>query len=193
MTFIVAIVAGDWTLVGATAALLVSSSSGHSVASNQGTVITYGTDLSIDNSLASEFSRLVDSNDFEGVIQLTAMLDGASDSESTTVQHITSGELQDKADIQALIVDLVKEIVPDELEHLEEMLRQFENREEELVHTLRMMQERNIEQKQTQALHKQKLAKGISLVLDESDSLTESEVCKVDSSSTQESSVGKTK
>ena len=193
MTFIVAIVAGDWTLVGATAALLVSSSSGHSVASNQGTVITYGTDLSIDNSLASEFSRLVDSNDFEGVMQLTAMLDGASDSESLSVQHLTSGELQDKADIQALIVDLVKEIIPDELEHLEEMLGQFENREEELVHTLRMMQERNIEQKQTQALHKQKLAKGIFLVLDESDSLTESEVCKDDSSSTQESSVGKTK
>ena len=144
----------------------------------------------------------MDLNDFEGVVQLTSMLDGASDSESTTMQHLTSAQLQDKAEIQNLIIDLVKEIVPDELEYIEEMLTQFQNREEELVHTLRMMQERNIEQ--TQALHQEMVESGsipsrskcISLDLNESDTdLSESEICKVvesSSTSTQESSVGKT-
>lgn len=108
------ILAGDWKLVGATAALLASSE--HNVALNcLGSVATNETDFSLDNSLASQFSRLVDSNDWEGVLAAITMLDGASDSESTTAEQLSPSELQQKADLQALIADLVKEVVPDEI------------------------------------------------------------------------------
>ena len=111
---IISFSAGDWALVGATAALLASSD--HTVASNyQGSVVTNTTDFSLDNSLTSQISRLVDSNDWEGVLAAVAMLDGASDSESTTLEQLSPSELQEKADLQALIVELVAEVVPDEM------------------------------------------------------------------------------
>jgi hypothetical protein len=104
--------AGDWALVGNTAALLATD---HSVTSNQqGSIITNATELS-KCSLASQFSRLVDSNDWEAVIRVANMLECASDSESTKLEHLSPSELQNKADLQALIIDLVQEVVPDEV------------------------------------------------------------------------------
>jgi hypothetical protein len=43
------------------------------------------------------------------------MLECASDSESTKLEHLSPSELQNKADLQALIIDLVQEVVPDEV------------------------------------------------------------------------------
>jgi hypothetical protein len=115
---IAAIEAGDWAMVGSTAALLASSE--HSVASHkQGSVITDATDFSVDGSLVSEFSRLVDSNDWQAVMQVASMLDGASDSESTALEHWSESELQRKADLQRIIMDLVQDVMgPDELGEL---------------------------------------------------------------------------
>jgi hypothetical protein len=115
---IAAIEAGDWAMVGSTAALLASSE--HSVASNkQGSVVTYATDFSADSSLVSEFSRLVDSNDWHAVMRVASMLDGASDSESTTLEHLSESELQRKAELQGIIMDLVQDVMgPDELGEL---------------------------------------------------------------------------
>jgi hypothetical protein len=115
---IAAIEAGDWAMVGSTAALLASSE--HSVASNkQCSVVTYATDFSADSSLVSEFSRLVDSNDWYAVMRVASMLDGASDSESTTLEHLSESELQRKAELQGIIMDLVQDVMgPDELGEL---------------------------------------------------------------------------
>jgi len=44
------------------------------------------------------------------------------------------------------ISELVKLVVPDELENLDEMLLQFRGREEELVDTLRKMRDEEVEQ-----------------------------------------------
>jgi hypothetical protein len=43
--------------------------------------------------------------------------------------------------------DLVSRVVPEELEHVDDMIAQFKGRENELLETLRTMQERNVAQK----------------------------------------------
>lgn len=81
---------------------------------HQASIVTITTDFSVDNSLASEFSKLVDSNDWEGVMRAASMLEGASDSESATLDQLSPSELQHKSELQALIGRLVQDIMPDE-------------------------------------------------------------------------------
>ena len=63
-----------------------------------------------------------------------------SDSESPSKQ-------QKRAEIRAEVEALVRRVVPEEIDNVDEMMLQFKGREEELVETLRTMQERAIAQK----------------------------------------------
>jgi hypothetical protein len=48
---------------------------------------------------------------------------------------------------RAIVEDLVQRVVPDEIQNVDEMMLQFRGREDELVETLRTMQERAVAQK----------------------------------------------
>lgn len=53
--------------------------------------------------------------------------------------------------MRAEVEALVRRVVPEEIDNVDEMLNQFKGREEELVETLRTMQERAVAQKARQA------------------------------------------
>jgi hypothetical protein len=63
-----------------------------------------------------------------------------SDSESPSKQ-------QKRAEIRAEVEALVRRVVPEEIDNVDEMMLQFKGREEELVETLRTMQERAVAHK----------------------------------------------
>jgi hypothetical protein len=69
----------------------------------------------------------------------------------------SQGRSQRRNEIRAEVEALVRRVVPEEIDNVDEMMEQFKGREEELVETLRNMQERSIAQKARAA--KQKAAK----------------------------------
>jgi len=70
----------------------------------------------------------------------SGMSPSVSDSESPSKQ-------QKRAEIRAEVEALVRRVVPEEIDNVDEMMLQFKGREEELVETLRTMQERAVAQK----------------------------------------------
>lgn len=54
---------------------------------------------------------------------------------------------QRRAELRAEVEALVRRVVPEEIDNVDEMMTQFKGREEELVETLRTMQERSVAQK----------------------------------------------
>ena len=76
-----------------------------------------------------------------------------SESASGTDSHALSRARQRK-EIRAEVEALVRRVVPEEIDNVDEMMNQFKGREEELVETLRTMQERAIAQKARSAGHK---------------------------------------
>jgi hypothetical protein len=69
----------------------------------------------------------------------------------------SQGRSQRRNELRAEVEALVRRVVPDEIDNVDEMMEQFKGREEELVETLRNMQERSVAQKARVA--KQKAAK----------------------------------
>jgi hypothetical protein len=80
-----------------------------------------------------------------GSTNYTGEASGASDSASA---------LQKRAEIREEVEALVRRVVPDEIDNIDEMMNQFKGREEELVETLRTMQERQIAQRERAARNK---------------------------------------
>jgi hypothetical protein len=78
---------------------------------------------------------------------------GGSPSISTSLSE-TPSKAQRRAEIRAEVEALVRRVVPEEINNVDEMMDQFKGREEELVETLRTMQERAIAQKARTAGHK---------------------------------------
>lgn len=76
-----------------------------------------------------------------------------SPSVSTSVSESPSNA-QRLAEIRREVEALVRRVVPDEIDHIDEMMNQFHGREEELVETLRTMQERNISRRAKEAVRK---------------------------------------
>lgn len=76
-----------------------------------------------------------------------------SPSVSTTVSESPS-KAQKRAEIRKEVETLVRRVVPDEIDNVDEMMNQFRGREEELVETLRTMQERSIAQRARAAIHR---------------------------------------
>jgi hypothetical protein len=167
-----AIEAGDWAAVGATAALLAAASDSQSYSSKSeqytGTRSQGGESSvsSLDAARAAELDHLVDAGDWEGVVLAAAKYEdegkdslpseSASGSESrshtdtagpTADSSIASSRVLKRQEYRAIVVDLVQRVVPEELQNVDEMMLQFRGREDELVETLRTMQERAVAQK----------------------------------------------
>ena len=62
--------------------------------------------------------------------------------------------IQKQAEIQSEVEALARRVVPDEIDNVDEMMTQFKGREDELIETLRTMQERSIAQRARTAMHK---------------------------------------
>eukprot|EP00573_Skeletonema_grethae_P004754 CAMPEP_0201704798 /NCGR_PEP_ID=MMETSP0578-20130828/43943_1 /ASSEMBLY_ACC=CAM_ASM_000663 /TAXON_ID=267565 /ORGANISM="Skeletonema grethea, Strain CCMP 1804" /LENGTH=358 /DNA_ID=CAMNT_0048192897 /DNA_START=17 /DNA_END=1091 /DNA_ORIENTATION=- len=162
-----AIEAGDWNAVGATAALLAGrsferkdSESGNSMQSDSDkseSVSLSSTDYS-DKDRAVEFEKLIEAGDWKAVMAIASEFEGAgesgsfnlsklSDMEYDSSRRLSSSDINEQ-DNQALtkrqeIEELVRRVVPDEIENIDEMLLQFKGRENELIMTLQTMDERN--------------------------------------------------
>jgi hypothetical protein len=178
-----AIEAGDWAAVGATAALLAAASDSQSYSSRSGhmsaTPSKSGSSVSsLDAARAAELDHLVDAGDWEGVVLAAAKYEAAegttgSRSEASedrsgsvtgsgTYPSVTTGGSQSstaskiikRQELRAQVEDLVQRVVPEEIQNVDEMMLQFRGREEELVETLRTMQERAVAQKARQGAQK---------------------------------------
>ena len=167
-----AIEAGDWAAVGATAALLAAASDSQSYSSKSeqytGTRSRSGSSVSsLDVARAAELDHLVDAGDWEGVVLAAAKYEGDESKESLPSASISGSDSRSNADTagqtadssiasskglkrqeyRAIVEDLVQRVVPEEIQNVDEMMLQFRGREDELVETLRTMQERAVAQK----------------------------------------------
>ena len=136
-------------------------------------------DFSLDRARAVEIDKLVDAGDWQGVVLAAARFeadqtfDGESYSASNssrwtgsgtsaktgsvaTGDHSTSGVSNQRGqeEIRAEVEALVRRVVPEEADNINEMMTQFKGREEELVETLRRMQERAIASRARLAVQK---------------------------------------
>jgi len=66
----------------------------------------------------------------------------------------SSAKIKRKAEIELEVKDLVKRVVPEEIDNVDEMMRQFRGKEEELVETLRTMHERSIAQREREEMRR---------------------------------------
>ena len=158
---------GDWAAVGATAALLAAASDSQSERSSK-VDSTAG-----DNENVAELDDLVDAGDWEGVVAAAAKFEASAGtgSQSRTTSNSmestgtgqstlsnsagdTPSKVQKREEVRAEVEALVRRVVPDEIDNVDEMMNQFKGREEELVETLRTMQERAVAQKARSAGHK---------------------------------------
>lgn len=192
-----AISAGDWAAVGASAAVLAASQYETDSQSNSKSSMSYsamGSSMQssleqreLDSAKALELDNLIQTGDWEGVIQAAARFEaGASqDGQAATVfedndsrsgsrsdsrsgsytsSSIFSSSIQPSSaasgtqepppnqdEYRKEVQELVSKVVPEELEHVDDMIAQFKGRENELLETLRTMQERNISQKAKKA------------------------------------------
>ncbi len=167
-----AIEAGDWAAVGATAALLAAASDSQSYSSKSeqytGTRSRSGSSVSsLDVARAAELDHLVDAGDWEGVVLAAAKYEGDESKGSLPSASISGSDTRSNADTagqtadssvgsskglkqqeyRAIVEDLVQRVVPEEIQNVDEMMLQFRGREDELVETLRTMQERAVAQK----------------------------------------------
>ncbi|KAL7534749.1 hypothetical protein ACHAXR_006057, partial [Thalassiosira sp. AJA248-18] len=162
-----AIDAGDWAVVGATAALLADTTHASSMSSaeSQGGIRSSESFQTTESSnhQAAELDRMVDTGDWEGVVLAAAQYEGSSGLNQDEDTHMLSkdntsesGEqsLKDLAEIRAEVERLVRRVVPDEVDNIDEMMQQFEGREPELVETLRTMQERSVAKRARDAVQK---------------------------------------
>ncbi|CAB9507421.1 Cohesin domain [Seminavis robusta] len=139
---------------------------------------------SVDAQRAAELDHLVDAGDWEGVVLAAAKFEAQegsirsgtassarsssigsegtrsgtgsgtfTPSVSTSVSESAS-KAQKRDEIRQEVEALVRRVVPEELDNVNEMMLQFKGREEELVETLRTMQERAVAQKARTAGHK---------------------------------------
>jgi len=127
---------------------------------------------------AAELDRLVEAGDWEAVVMTAAKFEADRDdktegsggakswnrlaadrslnlsanspSVSTNISDSPSNNLK-HAEMRAEVEALVRRVVPDEIDNVDEMMSQFRGREEELVETLRTMQERSIAARQREA------------------------------------------
>lgn len=141
------------------------------------------TGQSMDQARAAEIDKLVEAGDWQGVVLAAARfeadqtMDGESHSAASasrssrwsgssrgsasgtqrsfgTTDHSSTGAGRSQAEIRAEVEALVRRVVPEEADNIDEMLNQFKGREEELVETLRRMQERAIASRARLAVQK---------------------------------------
>ncbi len=136
----------------------------------------------IDQARAAEIDKLVEAGDWQGVVLAAARFEAdqtfdgesvsASASQSSrytgsgasamTPRSMATGDMsasnvsnqRGQEEIRAEVEALVRRVVPEESDNIDEMLTQFKGREEELVETLRRMQERAIASRARLAVQK---------------------------------------
>ncbi|GKY99140.1 hypothetical protein MPSEU_000869500 [Mayamaea pseudoterrestris] len=129
----------------------------------------------VDSARAAELDQLIDAGDWEGVVLAAAKFETAESGADTDGDHASMDATESEADmsnsrtgvstsagtsqsdsisqkartaaIRKEVVELVERVVPEELDNVDEMMNQFKGREDELLETLRTMQERFIAQK----------------------------------------------
>jgi len=79
------------------------------------------------------------SNKSDNSVSAASVYSGESDESGET-----PSKAQKRAEIRLEVETLVRRLVPDEIDNIDEMMLQFRGREDELVEALRTMQERNI-------------------------------------------------
>jgi hypothetical protein len=121
--------AGDWEGVVLAAAKFEASEDGSKGSSAS---------VSVKSGSATNESRSIGGS--TGAASSGISPSSVSDSESPSKQ-------QKRAEIRAEVEALVRRVVPEEIDNVDEMMLQFKGREEELVETLRTMQERAVAQK----------------------------------------------
>ena len=183
---------GDWSLVGATAAI-IAQSPGDFLTSDGISTLSSGIDDSIDtiqsdNERVVELERLVTLGDWEGVVLAAAKYEAENEKDGATEGSASISEGQrflgsrgmthqgdaystnspsvstnfsgsashnrKRDELRREVHDLVCKVVPDEIDNVDEMMHQFAGREEELVETLRTMQERSIAARQREAMRR---------------------------------------
>lgn len=159
---------GDWAAVGATAALLAAASDSQSDISRGS---RSRSSQSAGAARAAELDNLVDAGDWEGVVAAAARFEAQSGSRTNSslessgtgtgtgtglsaATSLSETAVQKREEIRAEVEALVRRVVPEEIDNVDEMMKQFQGREDELVETLRTMQERAIAQKARAAGHK---------------------------------------
>ena len=60
------------------------------------------------------------------------------------IAHQEYWVIEKKSEIKSEVEALVRRVVPDEIDNVDEMMKQFKGREDEMIETLRTMQERSI-------------------------------------------------
>ena len=123
-----AIEAGDWAVVGSTAALLADSTGGVADISISGS--EYGdlslhtrdtmSEISDSDDRVKELDRLVETGDWGGVVLAAAQFEGSSDRhDDSSAQYSSIRTSQtsprDKAEIRSEVEKLVRRVVPDEI------------------------------------------------------------------------------
>lgn len=82
-----------------------------------------------------------------------------------------------RAEIRAEVESLVRQVVPEEIEYIDEMMLQFRGREEELLETLRAMQERGITAARQREATRGIVNRGTSIMLtEEEEALAQAEI-----------------
>lgn len=89
-----------------------------------------------------------------GSINTFATSSGYSFHASKSVNSEALSRAKKRDEIRSEVEALVRRVVPEEINNVDEMLLQFRGREEELLETLRTMQERSIAQRARVAIHK---------------------------------------
>jgi hypothetical protein len=84
----------------------------------------------------------------------------------------TISQAKKRAEIRDEVEALVRRVVPEEVDNIDEMMAQFQGREEELVETLRTMQERAVAQKARLAGQKQAKREAKQMIEDKSEPST---------------------
>lgn len=72
----------------------------------------------------------------------------------TTTLSDTASKAKKREEVRSEVEALVRRVVPEEIDNVDEMMNQFKGREDELVETLRTMQERAVAQKARAAGHR---------------------------------------
>ena len=75
---------------------------------------------------------------------------GTGSGTGTGTSMDSPGKQHKREEVRSEVVALVRRVVPEEIDNVDEMMNQFKGREEELVETLRTMQERAVAQKARQ-------------------------------------------
>ena len=153
-----AIEAGDWAAVGATAALLAGNTQSKSDSrGDDASKSTRDSSLMDASGSTDELDALMTTEGWEGVVlassNVVKSVGSGSLEEDDSVSFNSKGD-RDISDIRSEVDLLVRRVVPDEVENVDEMMHQFKGREEELIETLRTMYERTVAQRARQAVRK---------------------------------------